>query len=543
MKKLKTLISISLIMALFASCEKDNDSKPHLVFSENTIVFNNFKSHKLVVSIKPAKECGFEIVSYPEWVTVQPTSGYVYTQKSNVLITPNVDYNTSGIYSGKLIIKSKFGSDTIELKGYFGFQIPDSLIFSVFNNTKTFAIVNRGKTSINYNLTTSNDLISLDVKSGSLAADGQQRITVSAIRESMLTDTYNSMIFVTIDGKTDTIHVKIDNFKERKIKLNSDVVDAEYSKSKDILVYVSSSPAEVHIYKPSSGTTESIPLVYIPTCISLSSDGETAVVGNDGHITYVNLNNKTVIRTFNVSCKAYDIVLGNNKWAYVFPMGHQVETIRCINVDLTYDNEVINTGSDIFANTTAKLHPSGKYIYGAYSSPAASYELEKYDIQNGCAAYLYNNPYHENYIEGDLWFSEDGTKIFTKGKTVLKTSDMQSQDMLYIGKITLETINATINWLDYSSAKNNLYLISSGYSWEDPNTPYIYIYNASSLAYKSKFELEKYMVSDNNGEGAFYIAVPYFVFSNSAGNNLFVLTKALDSGLENEWAIQKYTVE
>jgi len=114
---------------------------------------------------------------------------------------------------------STIGSDTIELKRIFWFS--DSWLTYIFrfNNTKTFDIVNRGKTSINYNLTTSNDLISLDVNSGSLAADGQQRITVSAIRESMLTDTYNSMIFVTIDGKMDTIHVKIDNYKERKLCL------------------------------------------------------------------------------------------------------------------------------------------------------------------------------------------------------------------------------------------------------------------------------------------------------------------------------------
>ena len=54
----------------------------------------------------------------------------------------------------------------------------------------------------------------------------------------MLTDTYNSMIFVTIDGKMDTIHVKIDNYKERKIMLNTNVIDAEYSKIKNILVCI-----------------------------------------------------------------------------------------------------------------------------------------------------------------------------------------------------------------------------------------------------------------------------------------------------------------
>ena len=544
MKRLKFLFGISMIIALFASCEKDNDSKPQLVFSEHTLVFNNLKPQKLYVSTKPATKCHFQVTSCPEWVTVDPASGYINSNINEITIIPNLSPNVSGIFNGKLIIMSTIGSDTIDLKGYFGFQIPDSLNFSAFDNTKSFNIANSGNASINFNLTGSNEFISLDATSGSIAANSQKKITVSAVRESMETDTYNSMIFVTIDGKTDTIHVKIDNYKERKIMLNTNVIDAEYSKIKNILVYVSSSPAEVHIYKPSSGTTESIPLVYIPTCISLSSDGETAVVGHDGHITYVNLNNKTVIRSFSVSCNALDVVLGNNKWAYVFPRGSQWEKIRCVNVDLAYDNEVLHTGNSIYAGAKAKLHPSGKYIYGANNGLSPS-DIEKYDIQNGGATYLYDSPYHGDYsMGGDLWFSEDGNRIFTRGKTVLKTSDMQSQDMLYNGSITLENTYARIMSLDHSSAKNNLYLISSGDdSWNSQNKPYIYVYNALNLVYKSKYELEKYLVPDYNGGGTFYDAEPYYVFCNSSGDNLIVLTKAYGSGLVNEWAIQKFTIE
>ena len=56
-------------------------------------------------------------------------------------------------------------------------------------------------------------------------------------------------------------------------------------------------------------------------------------------------------------------------------------------------------------------------------------------------------------------------------------------------------------------------------------------------------ELEKYLVKDNSGGGKFYDAEPYFVFSNSNGNEIFVFTKAIKSGLQHEWALQKIKIE
>ncbi len=324
------------------------------------------------------------------------------------------------------------------------------------------------------------------------------------------------------------------NFEEKKIMLTTDVIDAEYSKAKDILVYVSGTPSKINMYNDSLGTISSIDLVYPPTCVSVSSDGNTAVVGHDGNITYVDLNKKKIIKSYSVSCYALDIVLGNNKWAYVFPKVDQWENLRCVNLNLSNDNEVLQTGMSIYAGTKGKMHPSGNYIYGADNGLSPS-DVEKFSIQNGAASYLYDCAYHGDYpFSGDLWFSEDGSRIFTRGKTVLKASTIQGQDMIYNGTITLESNSSNIMWLDHSSIKNNIYLISNDGNWNGTNKPYIYVYNSANLVYKSKYALEKYLVGDK-----FYEATPYFVFCNSKGTRLLVLTKARGSGLENEWAIQK----
>ena len=72
--------------------------------------------------------------------------------------------------------------------------------------------------------------------------------------------------------------------------------------------------------------------------------------------------------------------MANNKWAYVFPKDDQWEYVRCINLNISTDNEANSTGGSMYAGTKGRLHPSGKFIYGADNGLSPS-DIEKYDIQ------------------------------------------------------------------------------------------------------------------------------------------------------------------
>lgn len=550
MKRLFYLTLISLAISFLLSCVKEKEVliEPQLITSADTLIFNGSEIRNLVISTNPESNCEYQITSYPNWIKLSSTSGIIVKDLNNIQISSDFTAYSPGIYEGKIDIMSTSGNKSVYVKGFVGeqlaYSIPDSLIFSVFGVNNGVSIKNEGNISLNYSITTSNNFISTTSTTGTVSVGQQSNIVFIVNRTNMKTGKYNSQIYLNINNKLDTINVSIENFKEQKNMLTTDVVDAEYSKVKDMLVFVSSTPSKINIYNASLGTISSIDLIYTPTCVSVSSDGNTAIVGHDGYITYVDLINKKIIKTFSVSCNALDIVLGNNKWAYIFPKVDQWEYMRCIKVDLSNDNEVLQTGNFIYAGTKAKLHPSGKFIYGTNNGLSPS-DIEKYDIQNGGAKYLYDSPYHGDYpISGDLWFSEDGLRVFTRGKTVLKTSEIKEQDMLYNGSISLESTSSRIMCLDHSSVKNNLYIISSSDDyWTNSNKPFVYVYNSNNLVYKSKYELEKYLVLDNKGGGNFYEAEPYFAFSNSNGGSLIVLTKAKGSGLVNEWAIQKFVVD
>lgn len=424
------------------------------------------------------------------------------------------------------------------------YLIQDSLKFSIFDSSNIVFIKNEGNVPLNYSITTANNFISTSSLFGSVLVGQQNKVVFKVDRTNLANGKNYSQIYLNINNKLHTIGVSIENFKEQKMKLTTDVIDAEYSKVNNMLVYVSSTPSKINIYNTSLGTISSIDLNYVPTCVSVSADGTSAVVGHDGHLTYVNLNTKTVIKSFSVSCETYDIVLGNNNWAYVFPKVGRSENIRCVRVDLMNDNEVLNTGNTVYVGTKARLHPSGKYIYVAENgvSPA---DIEKFDIQNGIANHLYDSPYHGDYeMGGDLWFSEDGLRVFTRGQTVFKTTELREQDMTYNGKITLTTNYSRIMWLDHSATKNNLYIISTIHNvWTPENNPNIFVHNASNLSYKSKHDLEKFMVANNRGGGNLCDAEPHYVFSNSLGDNIFVLAKAKSLDSLNLWAIEKIAIQ
>ncbi len=563
---MKRFIYLILVLFFIASCEKDSIKDPgdcdtdgcdtivsdiDFVLSTDTLFFEGQETKSLFITTDPASRVEYKIIAHPDWITVIPESGYIDHNIVEIEITSHVPDGFLGSLDGMLDIMSTSGSKSVYLDMFvdeqFLYSLPDSLKIPAYANSQELIIFNNGNIPIHYTATASNNYITLSSATDSILAGQQGSIIVSANREDMQTGQYSSMINLTINGEAETIDVLVDNLIEQKLMLDVDVIDAEYSKVNDVMVYVSATPSALNIYDVSSGTIESIPLSFSPTSVSVSPDGATAAVGHDARITYVDLNTVSVIKTMNVSCDVLDIVLTNDGWAYAFPRRDQWERIRCVNLTLPYDNEVLHIGSMIYAGTKARLHPSGNYIYGANNGLSPS-DIEKYDIQEGQAVFLYDSPYHGTHpMGGDLWFSDEGTRLITRGKTVLKLSENPSQDLIYNGSISLQSNYARIKWLDHSSNNNELYIISTdGDTWDEIHSPYIYVHNANNLVYKHKFELEKYLVpgnEENNQGGGIYDAEPYFVFGNSNGSSLVVLTKAMGSGLINEWAIQIIEIE
>ena len=529
---------------LFPSCNKTTQKTPKIVVSAETLVFNGNETKELTLSLETSifndKDiyCDYNIYIYPEWIKIDQPLGSIDVENPVTLrLTSSLD-NILFPVESSMTINSYYGTVKVDLKGIPEnmqlFHVFDTLYFPAQFDSREMLITNLGNVAMDFSIIASSNHINVSPSSGTIPVEGQSEVTVNINRDALITEAH-PMLYVTVGDMVDTVFLMV----EKKLSLPNDVIDAEYAKPTDLLVYVGSD-ATLNIYHPETRTISSITLSYAPLCVSVSPDGTKAVVGHDAHVTYVDLLTESVLTTNDISCDACDIVLTNDAWTYVFPSQHSERHIHCINVSTPHASETLHTGYTIYYGTKAKLHPSGNYIYGATNglSPA---DIEKYDIQNGTANYLYDSPYHGDYsMGGNLWFEESGERLFTKLGTVFTTSEQQSMDMIYNGRLTLEGNNRIILWIDQLNIKNELYLVMENSNWYDDEItypPYVYVYNSDNLNYKTKIRIEDFFVGTEDSHTV-YVANPYFVFANSNGEELYVIIKAEGSGLLHEWAIQ-----
>ena len=315
------------------------------------------------------------------------------------------------------------------------------------------------------------------------------------------------------------------------LTLSYRVVDAEYSRQLDRIIMISSSPNNLHIFDPVTGSDTSISLPLTPNCVSISPDGMFAAVGHNAWVSYVNLDTVTLVKTVSVTTDVFDVVLAGNGYVYAFPRTDQWETIRCVNIST--EVETLHTGRSIRAGTKAKLHPNGLSIYGADNGLSPS-DIEKYDISSGTAQYLYDSPYHGTYpMAGNLWMSDDGLRVFTRGGNVFRSSDVQSEDMTYNGSLSNLTV---VQSLDHSTAAGKVIVIPED-SWnsiaEDTELQY---YSHDYLVYENKLGLPSFHVGS-----ASYSGHGKYVFFNSTGSNYFVILQADESsGMLNDYGVVGY---
>lgn len=534
------------LMLLALGCEKEDHlvEGPKLLFSSDTLVFNEYEIKTLFFTTKPASQGEFQVISFPSWVNVMPRSGFFENDIQEVSITSSISDRNPGFYRGALKIMTSLGIDSVVLKGYAGdnsmFYVPNGLSFNITERSKSLTLVNQGDERLRFTASASDDCIGLSPSVGEVPVGQSISIAVDLIAENLENGAHQSKIFLTGNGVMDSVVVPIDFFEERKIVLEAAVIDAEYSKVTDQLVYVSSN-ATLSVFDALSRATEEIKLDYLPTCVSISPDGLRAVVGHDGHLSLVDLKERSVLRVCNVTCKASDVVYGANDWAYVIPDSDLWERMHCIDLSDANSIETMHTGDIIYGRSKARLHPSGSFIYVATKRVSLG-SVSKFDIRMGTASFLHKCPKSNQYsFDGDFWFSERGDRLFSSGRFAFVSSELEALDMQYSGTIAEKDfyISRNLRWVDHSDVTNRLYVLldferNAGVGIYSN----VYVCSSVNLQRLSNIELEKFKDPVPSSWGPLYVAEPFFVFSSSSGAEIFVITRSVNSGLVPFWGLE-----
>lgn len=412
---------------------------------------------------------------------------------------------------------------------------PSKLVFSYFENQKSFKLINEGNENFNWSLSQIPEYLNIAPLSGSLNLGDSITINVNVIRSKITQDLTDGNFKITYNlGSTVNFPVQVNNFAEKKWLIEGVVVDAEYDRNNDVIISVLESPNELKKYNPETKTFSKLTLNLKPNCVAVSQDGKFAVVGHNGKVSLINLGAMSVVNVFDVTTDALDIIFGPNNFAYVFPKTDQWESIRCINLQTGIETNSSN--GSIYAGTVGRLHPSGKYIYGAENNISPS-DIEKYDIRNGTLTFMYDSPYHGDYpMGGNIWFTENGDRIFARSRRVFRASETKELDITYNGEMAG---TGNIVTLDHHLSTKKIYcVLSTGNQWENIPSNVVSVYESDFLNPIGTKELQGFIFPDGQGGGKFFKSRGYFAFVNSTGHKLHVLAKAEPgSGSLNEWAI------
>ena len=308
---------------------------------------------------------------------------------------------------------------------------------------------------------------------------------------------------ITIGGQTLTVSQDAAVALGSLNRLSVGVTAAEYNKTSDKIVYVSTLPNELHIYDPTTGGDTAVPLAREPLSVSVRPDGAYAAVGHLGWISNVNLSTGTVDNIYKVSIGLHDLISAGNGYMYLFPAG--VPTVYSYEIA----TGLMTATTGFSSGGPARLHPMGKSVY------AGNAVLTQWSIEAGVASRISS----DDCRCGNFWIAESGDHIITSGSAVRRSS--VSLDFLQPSG-SLSEAPATI-WAAQSTAQSAIAAIPTNtYNSVIPNLrSEVRVYNDPDLSLRSREELPKFTVS-----GTPYTGYGRYVFWNRSATQLYVIQEA-----------------
>ncbi len=485
----------------------------------------------------------WQLESDVEWITFDPFQGTLFPGEM-LEVTANVNRSglPAGVESGQMLLVSNATHDDINVN--MNMEVSAMAIlesssqhihFGHFVDETEFYLSNIGNISSSWEFLQTEDYISAEPSSGELAPNDSILIVLNIDRNQMQNQTYETNITFSSNSSDHlTVSLSIDHFVEDKWLIDGMVVDAVYCRVNDVIVLITGNPSEIRKLDPVNNTSESLQLVLPGKRVSVSQDGNYAVVGHNANISYINLNTMQLEHVYPTTIDVHDLLIAPNNWVYAVPASGQWERLRCI--DLSTGLETTHIGNSIRDRTRIKLHPSGDYIYGADNGLSPS-DFEKYDIRGGTAVYMYDSPYHGTYgFGGDIWISDGGARLFSRLRNVFHATEDPNTDITYSGQLAGE---GSVVTLDSHADINKIYgIFSAGDIWTPIPDKYIRIYEGDYLAYQGNIELPGFFIPDGSGDGQFFDSEGHFGFFNADGSKFYVLVKVTaGSGALNEWAV------
>lgn len=297
---------------------------------------------------------------------------------------------------------------------------------------------------------------------------------------------------------------------ESRTALPHDIVDAAFSPALRRVVMISSTPVNaLYTYDLATGVERQQLLGALPASLSLAPDGLTAAVAHVGQIAVVDLAaldqpTPPAPTLLDASIDIVDLVLDGAGYVHAFERFNTWGTIHSVNI--ASNAEVTSVGPLIEADSRARLHPSGSFLYAMPGPSASGSTISRWDISAGHAEWLRDSPpAGENGPCGDLWIDTVGSRIYTACGHTFRSSDVAVDDMVYAGSLALSELDGAdfeISSLSHSAAQAEVALVEfdplhcGAFNSLAPCYSHVGLYDPDSLDRTAVFSIPPFDVDD-----------------------------------------------
>jgi hypothetical protein len=551
-KKILFLAGVFIIVISISSCNDDFLSKNNrnlYTLSDTLYIDSEQETVSTFLQLNSAGNSDYTVFMQPKWLSFSSMHGKMINGSLPLSFSIIKDNFTSGFQSqfGTIILDieslgfvsfmvccTNFGSPTIQCSA-------NSINFES-SGSQTFTISNTSEGILNWNFNAFPDWLIISPTSGSLNNGNSTTITASLDFNSITPgQELSGSILIISNSATDSliiaVHVSANAIipsDERQI--NGIVTDAEYNHESGIMAICTKSPNSLIIFNTNTNESNTISLSKMPNCVSLSEDGHKAVIGcSVPLISYVDIDNLTIIKDCSIDCIPFDIVLGDNGWCYIAPTVDQWVDFRSLNLN---SGELVHGTyrSEIYEKTIIRKIQGKPYLVGTRTTLSPSGILI-FDITKGIARDTISY-YHESL--GKFWISEDGVKLYSNCKIVYY---LPKYDTLFHSSPPpvfghIESGLSSISALDECPAINSIF-IANAFSDISGYSSLIQRFNTSNLNKTVEFNASVTSVTEN-GIKKYYESTVWYIFVNKEGTQLYAIKNLKAKYSKDYWTIETF---
>ncbi|KAG1663407.1 hypothetical protein GQR58_020353 [Nymphon striatum] len=319
------------------------------------------------------------------------------------------------------------------------------------------------------------------------------------------------------------------NALSEPILLGHSITDAEYVKSIDKIVAISSSPNNsLRVINPETGVSEQVTFINeTPVNVSISPNEKSVAIAFENSIGFYSLDDIAQEKTFDIPISPLygdgiqDVVIDNGDLIYFSYIGK----LYTLNPNSGSLITVEDTFFYDWGNLKIQPQTSNIYLADILNHPS---DVHKFDATQNPPTYKYDSPYHGDYdFDGDLWFTSDGKLFLAASGNLFHTSELRTEDMLYKDSIDSSIFYLThtkITHADHSSQKNSFITTVTDIEPYTRNVTEIRSYSLDSLKLESSIRFDDFSLDNNEINNSEAL----FAFYDGSGMKSYIIAKSID---------------